>query len=140
MSNEITVKGVLGSDPELRYTQTGVAVATLRLADNTSRLNKDTNSWEQVGETIWWNVSVWNALGENSAALLKKGEYIEVTGPVSFRSFEKDGEHRESKELRASAVVRPITQKKSGGNAGGGYSAPATPNAPIAVDEEESPF
>lgn len=138
MTNEIVVKGTLGSDPELRYTKDGVAVASFRLADNTSKLNKETNQWEQVGETIWWNVSIWNQLGEAAAETYKKGDYVKVTGPVSFRSYDKDGEKRESRELRASGIDKPLTQKKGGGRASGGYSSQAS-EAPTYTDDE-TPF
>lgn len=124
MSNEITVKGIVGSDPELRYTGDGVAVASFRLADSTQRFNQDTKSWEQVGETIWWNVSVWQKLGEGVAEKVSKGNFVEVKGNVSFRTYEtKDKETRTVYELRANNVSLPVTQKKDGGNNGGGNAA-----------------
>lgn len=145
MTNEISVKGTLGADPELRYTKDGTAVATIRVADNTSKLNKQTNAWEQVGETIWWSVSIWNALGESVAEHLKKGDYVKVTGPVSFRQYEKDGEKRDSRELRATEISKPVTQKKGNGgggntNAGGGYKAPAQNETVVTENYDESPF
>lgn len=137
MSNEITIKGSLVADPELKYTSSGVAVTSLRIADNTNKRNKDTNEWEQVGETIWWNVSVWNELAEAVADQLKKGDYVKVTGPITFREYDaKDGTKGRSNDLRAVEVVKPVTRKKNN-NAGGGYSQPATNNV---VSDDETPF
>lgn len=144
MSNEITVKGIVGSEPELRYTSDGVAVASFRLADSTQKFNQDTKTWDQVGETIWWNVSVWQKVGEAVAEKISKGNFVEVKGNVQFRSYAtKEGENRESHDIRATSIALPVTQKKDGGSNGGGNASRGYGNGggnSAPTNNDETPF
>lgn len=140
MTNTITVKGVIGSDPELRYTKDGTAVTSFRVADSTNALNQETKQWEQVGETIWWNVSTWNEKAEAAANQLKKGERVVIEGKISFRSYTtKDGTQAESKELRVTEISKPLAGKGKTGNTTGGYNGNVTPQ-PNVTTSEDTPF
>src|SRR5690349_1493965 len=59
MSNHVTITGNLGSDPELRFIPSGKAVATISVGDTPRRFNKDTNQWEDAGDTLWLRCSIW---------------------------------------------------------------------------------
>ena len=59
MSNHVTITGNLGQDPELRFIASGKAVCTISVGDTPRRFNKDTNKWEDAGETLWLRCSIW---------------------------------------------------------------------------------
>lgn len=81
--NQITLIGNLVKDPELTYTENGVAKATLRIANNTKL-----KSGEK--ETIFINVICFNGLAENVSQYLTKGSRVLVSGRYRQRIWEKD--------------------------------------------------
>lgn len=87
--NEPTIEltGHLGADPELRYTPNGAAVADLRIA--TTRRFKTGEEW-QDGETMWFEVAVWNRLAEHVRESLHKGDKVMVKGRLLQRSWTRD--------------------------------------------------
>ncbi|EAC2431432.1 single-stranded DNA-binding protein [Listeria monocytogenes] len=85
MMNRVTLVGRLTKDPDLRYTPTGIAVATFTLAVN--RPFKNTGG-EQVADFI--NCVVWRKPAENVANFLKKGSMAGVDGRVQTRNYEGD--------------------------------------------------
>jgi single-strand DNA-binding protein len=99
----ITGVGRLTADPELRFTQSGKAVASVPLAFNSRRLNKQTNEWED-GDVFFIRGTVWERLAENVAETLEKGMEVTVTGEVRTESWEKDGQKHE----RPSLMIRSI--------------------------------
>lgn len=115
MSNIIEVEGLLGQDPELRYTSEGLAIATFNVADSPRKFNRETQKWESAGETIWYRVSVFGNAAEISASQLEKGSPVLVKGTLSFKTWEtKTGEKRENKEIRADKVF--LSLRKTGGS------------------------
>lgn len=104
MSNTISVTGNLGRDGELKYLPSGAAVLELAIAD-TPRRKTDTG-WEDAGERVWYRASVWGPLAEalaNSGAIVK-GAQVTVTGTLTQRTYEKDGQQRTSLDIRAETV------------------------------------
>jgi single-strand DNA-binding protein len=90
--NRVKLAGRLVADPEIRYTTTGKAVCTLRLATNDTRDAQfhDVVAWEQVAET---------------AGTLTKGSAIAVSGRLQTRSWEAaDGSRRRTTEIIAAHV------------------------------------
>ena len=83
--NTITVIGNLTKDPDLRYTQSGVAVASLSVAVNRRMRNKDTNEWEDKLDG-YFDINVWRDHAENVAESLSKGDRVLVTGRLIKRS------------------------------------------------------
>lgn len=101
MSGEIIlpVVGNLTSDPELRYTQSGVAVANFTIASTSRTFNKSTNEWED-DESVFLRASVWRDYAEHVAATLTKGTRVIALGVLRQRSYEtKEGEKRSTFEL-----------------------------------------
>lgn len=96
MLNRIILIGRLAQDPELRYTQSGTAVASFSLAVERSRPN-------QAGEreTDFINIVAWQKLGELSAQYLRKGRMAAVEGRLQIRQYE----NREGQKVRAAEVV-----------------------------------
>lgn len=100
----ITVVGNLGSDPELRYTPTGNAVATMNIAVPQRRYNRDTQQWDDTG-TTWYKVIAWRYLAEHAAESLIRGMRVIATGTLAARPWEdKEGNKRESWEITAEAL------------------------------------
>lgn len=106
MSNHVTITGNLGSDPELRFIPSGKAVATISVGDTPRRLNRDTNKWEDAGETLWLRCSVWGDAAETLTEHAKRGDKVVVTGRLKSRSWDdKDGSKRTVTECDADTVA-----------------------------------
>ena len=83
--NKVMLIGNLGKDPELRYTTSGVAVATFSLATNEQWKDQDGNTQER---TEWHNIVAWKKLAEICGEWLKKGKKIYVEGRIQTRSYD----------------------------------------------------
>ena len=113
--NKAIVIGNLGADPELRYTQTGQAVANFRIATNERWTDKDGAQQER---TEWHKIVVWGRQAENCDKYLSKGRQVYVEGRIQTREWEdRDGNRRWTTEIVAQNV-----QFLSGGAGGGGGS------------------
>jgi single-strand DNA-binding protein len=101
--NTVTLVGNITRDPELRFTPSGQANATLGLAVNRRFQNRETNEWEE--RTSFFNVVCWGTLAENVGESLHKGARVIVTGRLEQRSWEtQDGEKRSVVEVVADEV------------------------------------
>jgi single-strand DNA-binding protein len=100
----ITIIGNLTSDPELRYTQSGLAVASFTIASTPRTFDRNTNDWKD-GETLFLRCSAWKELGENVAGSLAKGSRVIAQGALVQRSYEtKEGEKRTSIEFQVNDI------------------------------------
>lgn len=127
----ITVVGNLTSDPELRYTQNGLAVANFTIASTPRTFDRASNDWKD-GEALFLRASVWREFAEHVAGSLAKGSRVIATGRLRQRSYEtKEGEKRTSIELEVdeigpslryatASVTRAASSGAGGGNRGGG--------------------
>jgi single-strand DNA-binding protein len=84
MTTNITVVGNLTRDPELRFTNSGKAVASFSVA--VSRRYQQNNEWQEV--TSFYSVTAWDQLGENAAASLHKGTRVLVSGRLDIREYD----------------------------------------------------
>ena len=130
----ITVVGNLTADPELRYTQNGLAVANFTIASTPRTFDRQANEWKD-GEALFLRASVWREFAEHVSQSLQKGSRVIAQGRLKQRSFEtQQGEKRTVIELEvdeigpslryATAQVTRTTGggagRSSGGNQGGG--------------------
>jgi single-strand DNA-binding protein len=100
--NHTTIVGNLVEDPELRFTQSGTAVANLRVAV-TQRIQQD-GEWRD-GDTSFLRVNVWRGQAEHLADSLGKGDRVMVTGRLRQRSWETlEGDKRSVTEIEADEV------------------------------------
>jgi len=100
--NKVFLMGNLTRDPELRYTPSGTAVATLRMAVNKTYKDK---SGQQQKETCFINVVAWGPIAETSNQYLVKGKPVLVEGELVSRSWQgNDGAKRNVIEVRAARV------------------------------------
>jgi single-strand DNA-binding protein len=120
--NKVILVGNLGQDPELRYTPSGAAVATVSVATNEGWRDSDGN---QKDRTEWHRVVLWRKQAEFAGEYLKKGRKVYVEGKLQTRSWDdKDGNKRYTTEIVADNLV-PLDTK--GESAGSGGNAPAQP-------------
>ena len=147
----ITVVGNLTSDPELRYTQNGLAVANFTIASTPRNFDRATNDWKD-GEALFLRASVWREFAEHVAGSLTKGSRVIATGRLKQRSYEtKEGEKRTSIELEVdeigpslryatAQVTRAASSRDSGGGAprGGGNQVAEEPWAASAPADASS--
>lgn len=104
----ITVQGNLTSDPEMRYTATGLAVASLNVAQNPRQRNAVTGEWEN-GEPVYLNVTAWRNLAENICESLRRGDPVTVVGRLRRRTWESpEGDKRERYDVQADSVSVPL--------------------------------
>ncbi|QHF24117.1 single-stranded DNA-binding protein [Rathayibacter sp. VKM Ac-2804] len=100
----ITVVGNLTADPELRYTQGGLAVANFTIASTPRTFDRQANDWKD-GDALFLRASVWREFAENVAGTLTKGMRVIATGRLKQRSYEtKEGEKRTSIELEIDEI------------------------------------
>jgi len=104
----VTIVGNLTRPPELRYTPSGVAVASFGVAVNRRRQN-DAGEWVDAGAEFY-DVTAWRQLATNLAESLDKGARVIVTGRLSQRTWETDaGDKRSSVEIVAEAAGPELT-------------------------------
>ena len=84
--NKVILVGNLGQKPEMRYTQTNTAVATLSIA--TSESWKDKDSGEQREKTEWHRVVFFGKLAEIAEQYLDKGSQLYVEGKLQTRKWQ----------------------------------------------------
>jgi len=116
--------GNVGRDPELRYTQSGVAVCDFSVAVSRRWTDRTTN--EQREKTTWFRVSAWRGLAETCNQYVRKGMQIMVTGEIDASAFTgQDGQARASLDLTAQNVQflgSRGDRTEESGEYGGGYS------------------
>lgn len=110
MSGEtpITVIGNLTDDPELRFTPSGVAVASFTVASTPRHYSKDTGQWED-GETLFMRCSIWRDKAEHVTESLERGNRVIAVGVLKQRSYEKDGQKRTVIEMEVDEVGPALT-------------------------------
>jgi len=87
--NQIGLVGNLTRDPELKFTNEGVAICELGLAVSRRWADKEGRESENVD---FFNISCWNSMAENCAYSLKKGDRVLINGHMNLRSWEnKEG-------------------------------------------------
>jgi len=122
----ITVVGNLTADPELRYTQNGLAVANFTVASTPRVFDRQTNEMKD-GDALFLRASCWREMAEHVAGSLTKGSRVIVTGQLKQRSYEtKEGEKRTSIELEVHEIgpsLRFATASVTRAQAGGGRAA-----------------
>ncbi|MFJ4284033.1 single-stranded DNA-binding protein [Paenarthrobacter nicotinovorans] len=133
----ITVIGNLTNDPELRWTNSGSAVANFTIASTPRTFDRQANEWKD-GETLFLKASVWRETAENVAETLKKGMRVIVEGRLKSRSYEtKEGEKRTVIELEVDEVGVSLrsatakvtrTQRNGGGQGAGGFGGQSNNN------------
>lgn len=92
------IAGHLGSDPEARFTPSGLKVTSFRVATNIKRGGKE--------KTVWWRVTVWGDRFDKMMTYLKKGSAVYVVGEMGIPEIytDKNGNPQTSFEITAEVL------------------------------------
>ena len=134
MFQQVTLIGYVGTEPEMRYTPSGVPVTTFNLATNKKWTGADGQAHEQ---TVWWRIHCWRKTAEVAAKFVTKGKLLMVQGEQDAPNayIDRDGKPRASLEVQASTLKLMGGSKPEEAAAGGGEGASGAP-----VGEEDIPF
>lgn len=111
--NKVILVGNLGNDPEVKYTQGGMAITSLSLATTSVRKDKDGNTQER---TEWHRVKLFGKLGEIAGEYLKKGRQVYIEGSIRYDKYTgQDGVEKYFTDIIADEM-----QMLGGGEGGGG--------------------
>ena len=140
---QITIIGNLVDNPEMRFTPSGVAVASFRVASTPRYRDSKSGDWKD-GDTLFLTCQAWRLVAENVAESLERGMRAIVVGRLRQRSYEtKEGEKRTVYELqvdeagpalsRATAKVTKVSRSGQGNGQAGGEDGGSWPS-------DEPPF
>lgn len=101
--NKVILIGNVGADPEVRYLDRGVAIATFNLA-TTERGYVMQNGTQVPDVTEWHSIVLWRNLAEWAQQNLRKSMKVYVEGKLKTRSWEKDGQIRRKTEVIAENI------------------------------------
>lgn len=133
--NKVQLIGNLGKDPELKYTPSGVAVATFSIATSESWKDQEGNQQEK---TEWHNIVAWRKLAEIVGEYLKKGKKVYIEGKLQTRNYEKDGVKRYITEIVADQLI--MLDGGGGGKSSGGSTASEAVPMADAPKDDDLPF
>ena len=127
--NKVILVGHLGRDPEMRYTQSEVAVCSFSLA--TSETYRDRNSGEKVTQTEWHNIILWRKLAETAGKYLRKGSQVYIEGKLRTRKWEdQNGATKYTTEVVADTMQMLDKRESSSAPAPTAAAQPAQPSQP----------
>lgn len=137
--NKVILIGRLGSDPEVRYTPSGAAVANFNVATNRGYKDKEGN-WKD--ETDWHRIVVWNRTAEFCKEYVKKGYRVYVEGRLQTRSWEdQSGQKRFTTEVVALDVQLLESQQQNSASAGNtGAPMEMEPPSDMEISQDDVPF
>ena len=114
--NKAILVGNLGNDPEVKYTQGGMAITKISLATTSVRKDKDGNQQEQ---TQWHRVTFFGKLGEIAGEYLKKGSQVYVEGEIRYDKYTgQDGVEKYTTDIIADEMQMLGGRGEGGGAAG----------------------
>ena len=114
--NKVILVGNLGNDPEVKYTQGGMAITSLSIATTSVRKDKDGNQQER---TEWHRVKLFGKLGEIAGEYLKKGRQVYIEGSIRYDKYTgPDGVEKYFTDIIADEMQ--MLGGGEGGGAGGG--------------------
>lgn len=120
MINKAIIIGNLGSDPEIRYTQSGTQVATFNVATTERWKGQDGQMQES---TEWHKIVAWQRLAEICGEYLHKGSKVYIEGKIQTRKWQdQNGNDKYTTEIvaREMKMLSPRGGEGSGGSGGGG--------------------
>ena len=129
--NKVILLGNLGNDPDVKYTQGGMAITTLSIATTSVRKDKDGNQQEK---TEWHRVKLFGKLGEIAGEYLKKGRQVYIEGRIEYGSYEKDGVKQCTTD-----VIADEMQMLGGGESGERQSSGQRPQRREAPAQRQAP-
>lgn len=122
--NKVIIIGTLGDDPTIRYSQNGMAMASLSIA--TSETWKDKQTGNQESKTEWHKVVLWKRLAELAGEYLKKGSKVYIEGKLQTRSWQDQsgqkkyiteivGQQMQFLDSRVKSAQQPVDYPRNNG-------------------------
>ncbi|MEV4902391.1 single-stranded DNA-binding protein [Citricoccus sp. NPDC055426] len=137
MSEHITVRGFVATEPTTRTTGSGLAVGNFRLASTDRRFDREQQAWVD-GATNWFTVNMFRQLSTNVAASLSKGQPVLVTGRLKVRPWQSEERSGTSVEIEAETIGHDLALGTAFFNRSAGRPAPlAGPTGEGAEDPDE---
>ena len=102
LKNNVQLIGRLGNNPEIKNFDSGKRMATFSLATNDVYKN---NQGERVQDTQWHHIVVWGNKVDVVERYLEKGSEIAVSGKLTYRTYEVDGQKRYATEINLSELL-----------------------------------
>lgn len=130
-TNVVVLIGRSTRDVEVRYIQSGTAVANMGLAVGRKVKDEDTVSF--------FDVTLWGKLAELAGEYVKKGKQVCVSGRLAQESWEKDGQ-KHNKVIVVASDLQFLSDSKAGAERAEGTPKPAKSDKPAEKKEEEIPF
>lgn len=116
--NKVILVGNLGNDPDVKYTQGGMAVCRISLATTSVRKDRDGNQQER---TEWHRVVFFGKLGEIAGEYLRKGSQVYVEGSLRYDKYTgQDGVEKYTTDIVADDM-QMLGSRGGGEGGGGGY-------------------
>ncbi len=116
--NKVILVGNLGNDPDVKYTQGGMAITRISLATTSVRKDKDGNQQER---TEWHRVVFFGKLGEIAGEYLRKGSSVYVEGSLRYDKYTgQDGVEKYSTDIIADEMQMLGGRGEGGGGGAGG--------------------
>ena len=155
--NRVVISGNMTRDPELRRTQSGMAILGFGVAVNDRRRNPQTGEWEDYANFV--DCTIFGARGEALSNILSKGMKVAIEGKLRWSQWERDGQKRSKLEVIVDEIEFMSSRNggqggyQGGGYQGGGYQsggahdggqyngpAPATASAAPSIDASSSVY
>lgn len=134
MLNKVILIGRVANDPELKYTPSGVAVSTFRVA-----VNRPFTNAQGEREADFIDVVAWRQAAEFAANYLGKGRLVAVEGRLQIRSYQaQDGSRRRAAEVVIDNLK--ALDRAREGEGGGGNFAPHGGSGPDEIPAYDDPF
>jgi single-strand DNA-binding protein len=108
MSENITVRGFVATDPAVRTAQAGFPVGNFRLASTDRRFDRERNVWVD-GSTNWFTVNMFRHLALNAGTSLQKGQPVVVTGRLKVRPWETAERSGTAVEVEAETIGHDLS-------------------------------
>ncbi|MRS60183.1 single-stranded DNA-binding protein [Larkinella terrae] len=133
--NKVILIGNVGNDPEVRYLDGGSVVAKFSVATNE---RYTTRTGEQVDQTEWFRVEVWNDQAKTIEKYVKKGNQIYVEGRLRTESYtDREGKERFSLTVRAT-TFQFLGGRQDGGSDSGESYAESAPRADVSAPRQQA--
>ena len=133
--NKAQLIGNVGKDPDVRYLDSGVAVATFPLA-TTDRAYTLPNGTQVPERTEWHNIVLWRGLAETAEKYVHKGDKLYIEGKIRSRSYDdQNGVKRYVVEIFADNM--DMLTPRSAQSASGQPAQPVTAQPPAAAQPSQ---
>ena len=118
--NKVILIGNVGKDPDVRYLDTGIAVATFSFA-TTDRAYTLQNGTQVPERTEWHNIVLWRGLAQTAEKYVRKGDKLYIEGKIRSRSYDdQNGIKRTIVEIFADNMEM-LTPRNASQQLGTGY-------------------